>query len=194
MSFPCKCLYREGYHGWAGWAQAGFRVCWHQRRVYSGHPSRSGTLLAYPRCQPGIAPHVNLHPEAQNEGWERIAGAGFHREKGFCLKTWWYLFHLNISFHFSLFSVAQEKTSKAFVVRERLPLFSAAFWGDGLPEGNVSMFAPRIFIGCGGLQGQFSWKSCRSCCVLWFDYRSSELGNKRQFFASFVVNQHTLRL
>lgn len=39
------------------------------------------------------------------------------------------------TFHFGLFSLAQEKTSQTFVVSKRLPLFSAAFWEDCLPEG-----------------------------------------------------------
>lgn len=89
--------------------------------------SRSGALLASTWLKPEPAPCVKLHSEAQNEGRERTAEAGFHREKGFCLNMWGSLFHLNMLIHFSIFSVAQEKASKAFVVTKRLPLFSAAF-------------------------------------------------------------------
>lgn len=54
-----------------------------------------------------------------------------------------------------MFSSAQEKTSKTFVISKRLPLFSEAFWEDRLPEGkkylmeNISKFAPKFSYALG---------------------------------------------
>lgn len=42
--------------------------------------------------------------------------------------------HTISTFYFGLFSLAQEKTSKTFVISKRLWLFSVAFWEDSLPD------------------------------------------------------------
>ena len=150
--------------------------------------------------KPGVVPCVSLPTEAKIGGANELrTWLTRHEEKGFCLKSWWHLFHLSISFHFCVFPLAQEKTSKTFVVSKRRLLFSSAFWEDGLPEENkrpdgkcIHVYTKSFHV-LGGLYGKFSWKLCQSFCALWFGCRSSEVQVKKWFFASFVLNQHMSR-